>query len=84
MDETDPPPFHPGFVSWAKRLSNSNGNSDAVFEFTKYYGTHYLSEVTFGARFMKNHKMSQTKYSELRSQKISVEAQASYSGLFSI
>ena len=84
MDETDPPPFHPGFVSWAKRLFNSNGNSDAVFEFTKYYGTHYLSEVTFGARFMKNHKMSQTKYSELRSQKISVEAQASYSGLFSI
>ena len=84
MDDTDPPPFHPGFVSWAKRLSNWNGNNDAVFEFIKYYGTRNLSEVTFGARFMKNHKMSQTKYSELRSQKISVEAQASYSGLFSI
>ena len=84
MDDTDPPPFHPGFVSLAKRLSNSNGNNDAVFEFIKYYGTRNLSEVTFGARFMKNHKMSQTKYSWLRSQKISVEVQASYSGTFSI
>ncbi|XP_022796663.1 uncharacterized protein LOC111335083 isoform X2 [Stylophora pistillata] len=84
MDDTDPPPFDPGFVSWAKRLSNSNGNGDAVLEFIQYYGTHYLTEVTFGARFMKNHKMSQTKYTELRSQKISVEAQASYSGVDSI
>ena len=33
---------------------------------------------------MKDHKMSQTKYSWLRSQKISVEVQASYPGTFSI
>ena len=84
MDVTDPPPFHPGFVNWAKRLSNSFAKKDDIIQFIKYYGTHYVSEVTFGARFMKNHKVSQTKYEELRSKKISVEAQASYSGAFSV
>ena len=81
---TDPPPFHPGFVSWAKRLASSDASQNDIIEFIKYYGTHYVSEVTFGARFIKKHKVSQTKYKELREKKISVEAQASYSGLFSV
>ena len=84
IDVTDPPPFHPGFVSWAKRLASSNVNQNDIIEFIKYYGTHYVSEVTFGARFMKKHKVSQTKYEELRHKKVSVEAQASYSGMFSV
>ena len=33
---------------------------------------------------MKQHKVSQTKYKELREKSISVEAQASYSGKFSV
>ena len=37
-----------------------------------------------GFRFTKNHKVSQTKSEELRSKKVSVEAQASYSGAFSV
>ena len=84
IDVTEPPPFHPGFVSWAKRLSSSNANQNDITQFIKYFGTHYVAEVTFGARFMKNHKVSQTKYEELRQKKISVEAQASYSGIFSV
>ena len=43
-----------------------------------------MSEVTFGAQFIQKHKVSQTKYKELRNKKISAEAQASYSGLFSV
>ena len=46
----------------------------------KYYEIHYLTEVTFGAQFMKIHKVSQTKYEELRSTKISVEMQAAIQG----
>ena len=84
MDVTDPPPFHPGFVRWAKSLAKPNSNKNDVIQFIKYYGTHFVTEVTFGARFTKNHKVSQTKYEELRSKKVSVEAQASYSGLFSV
>lgn len=84
LDLTDPPPFHPGFLTWAKRLAAPDVTQNDVIQFIKYYGTHFLSDVTFGARFVKNHKMRQEKYKEMRSEKISVEAQASYSGLFSV
>ena len=84
LDATDPPPFHPGFVSWAKKLASSNASQDDLVQFIEYFGTHFLSEVTFGARFTKQHKVSQTKYKELKSTSISVEAQASYSGVFSV
>ena len=49
-----------------------------------YYGTHYLTEVTFEARFMKNHKVSQTKYEELKSTKISVEMPAAIQQIISV
>ena len=84
MDLTEPPPFQPGFVRWAKTLAKPDANKNDVIQFIKYYGTHFVTEVTFGARFTKNHKVSQTKYEELRSKKVSVEAQASYSGAFSV
>ena len=84
LDATDPPPFHPGFVSWAKKLASSDASQDDLVQFIEYFGTHYVSEVTFGARFTKQHKVSQTEYKELRDKKISVEAQASYSGALSI
>ena len=46
----------------------------------KYYEIHYPTKVTFGAQFMKIHKVSQTKYEELKSTKISVEMQAAIQG----
>ena len=81
MDINDPPPSLPGFVNLVKRLTTSGRNSNDVIKFLKYYGTHYLSEVTLGARFLKKLEVSQTNYEEFRTKKISVEAQASYSGL---
>ena len=84
LDATDPPPFHPGFVSWVKKLASSDASQDDLVQFIEYFGTHYVSEVTFGARFTKQHKVSQTEYKELRDKKISVEAQASYSGIVSV
>lgn len=81
MDINDPPPSHPGFVNLVKRLTTSDRNSNDIIKFLKYYGTHYLSEVTLGARFLKKLEVSQTNYEEFRTTKISVEAQASYSGL---
>ena len=81
MDINDPPPSHPGFVNLVKRLTTSGRNSNDVIKFLNYYGTHYLSEVTLGARFLKKLEVSQTNYEEFRTKKISVEAQASYSGL---
>lgn len=62
MDINDPPPSHPGFVNLVKRLTTSGRNSNDVIKFLKYYGTHYLSEVTLGARFLKKLEVSQTNY----------------------
>ena len=59
-----------------KRAGRTNMVPDCHVWDIKYYGTHYLMEVTFGAQFMENHKVSQTKYEELRSTKRSVEMQA--------
>lgn len=73
MDINDPPPSHPGFVNLVKRLTTSGRNSNDVIKFLKYYGTHYLSEVTLGARFLKKLEVSQTNYEEFRTKKISVE-----------
>ena len=84
VDFTDPAPFHPGFLAWAKKLAAADVPEKDVMQFIKYYGTHFLSEVTFGARYVRNHKMSQSKYEEIRKKEISVKVQASYSGAFSI
>ena len=84
LDVTDPPPFHPGFVSWVKKLASSDASEDDLAQFIEYFGTHYPSEVTFGARFMKEHKVNKTKYEKLKDKGVSVKAQASYSGALSI
>ena len=84
MDITNPPPLYPGFLNWARRLAAPDATQDDIIRFMKYYGTHFLSEAMFGARFIKKHQVSQTKYEELKKQDFSVEVQASYSGAFSI
>ena len=84
LDVTDPPPFHPGFVSWVKKLASSDASEDDLAQFIEYFGTHYPSEVTFGARFMKEHKVNKTKYEKLKDKGVSVKAQASYSGIVSV
>lgn len=84
IDFTNPPPFDPGFLSWAKKLAVPKIGDEAVLEFVQYYGTHFFTDVTFGAKFVQHHKLSQKTFESLKKSEISVEAQASYSGLFSI
>ena len=84
IDFFNPPPFDPGFLAKAKELADPTVSDEAVLEFIQYYGTHFFTEVTFGAKFVQHHKISQKTYESLKNSKISLEAQASYSGLFSI
>ena len=84
IDFSSPPPFDPGFLAKAKTLADPKVSDEAVMEFIEYYGTHFFSDLTFGAKFVQHHKLSQTTYKSLKKSKISVEAQASYSGLFDI
>ncbi|XP_078353926.1 uncharacterized protein LOC144638601 [Oculina patagonica] len=84
VDFQNPPPFDPGFLAAANKLADPKASPEDVLEFIKYYGTHFFTDVTFGAKFVQKHKVSQTAYQSLKKSKISVEVQASYSGLFSI
>lgn len=84
VDFKNPPTFDPGFLSSANKLADPKVSDEEVLEFIEYYGTHFFTDVTFGAKFVQKHKVSQTAYQSLKKSKISVEAQASYSGLFSI
>ena len=82
IDLTAPPPFEAGFLRWSEKLTEAS--DDEVIEFINYYGTHYLKEVTFGAKYIFQHKMSSNTYKTLSSSQFSVSVQASYSGLFSV
>ena len=84
IDFTNPPQFDPGFIAWAKQLADPKVSDDEVLKFIEYYGTHFFTDVTFGAKFVQKHKVSEKSYQSLSKSKISVEVQASYSGLFSI
>ena len=84
IDFTNPPPFDPGFLAWAKNLADPKISEETVLDFIKYFGTHFFTDVTFGAKFVQRHKVSQKSYESLKKVGISVEAQASYSGIFSI
>ena len=84
IDFTRPPPFDPGFLQWANKLADPSATDGDVLQFIKYYGTHFFSDVTFGAKFIQSHKISQTSLATLEKESTSVEVQASYSGMVSI
>ncbi|KAH3885872.1 hypothetical protein DPMN_009870 [Dreissena polymorpha] len=77
------PDFDPVFVKWVHRLNATDWNPELYNEFFETYGTHFPTEVTFGARFIYEHKMSSTKYESETKRGVNVAIQASYSGLFS-
>ena len=70
MDLTQPPPLHPGFYRRAKTLKR-NSSKCKLPEFARYYGTHFTTSVTFGAKFTKQHSMSSQSYKTASSRNIS-------------
>ncbi|XP_065063227.1 uncharacterized protein LOC135689803 isoform X2 [Rhopilema esculentum] len=77
IDEMQPPPLSKSFLMKAALLKKKSD----VFDFFDYYGTHYLKQVTFGARLIYENKMTKSKYKELEQSSISVSMSASYSGI---
>ncbi|XP_060576710.1 uncharacterized protein LOC132734026, partial [Ruditapes philippinarum] len=78
-----PPPLDPVFISWIKRLSSTD-STDVYIEFFDTYGTHFPTEVTFGARFTYEHKMESKKYETQSESGVNVAVSASYSGIVSV
>ena len=77
MDEVKPPPLDESFIEKAKTLKTKQD----VFNFFEYYGTHYLKEVTFGARLIYESKMTNSDFSSLSEKSFSVSISASYDGV---
>ena len=50
LDFVELPPFDEGFLRWAKKLEGLDSNSDEVFRFIEYYGTHFAREMTFAGQ----------------------------------
>lgn len=81
--QDDPPPFDSTFISWVEKL-NSKNDLDTYIEFFNLYGTHFLTDSTYGARFVKNYRMKTKEYQHQESSGVNVAVSASYSGLFSV
>ena len=84
MDFANPPPFDDGFLESAKELVDAGSTDQEVLDFLDIYGTHFVSDVTFGSSYTQEHKMSSKTFSEKNDEKFSVEVQAGYSGAFSV
>lgn len=77
------PMFDDVFLQWVYKLNGTSWNPELYFNFFETYGTHFPTELTFGARFTYEHKMESTSYEAKQSEGVDVAVQASYSGLFS-
>jgi hypothetical protein len=77
------PDFSSNFIYWVNRLNASN-ETEVYMNFFDYFGTHFLKQVTFGASYTFQHKMSSQSYKDALSKGIDIESSASYSGRFSL
>ena len=77
IDEMQPPSLSKSFLIMARSIKSEKD----VFELFDYYGTHYLKQVTFGARLVYENKMSKSNFKSLRESSHSVTVSASYSGI---
>ena len=77
------PDFSSDFIYWMNRLSASN-ETEVYIKFFDYFGTHFFKEVTFGASYTYEHKMSSQSYMHEHSKGIHIESSASYSGRISL
>ncbi|XP_045208038.2 uncharacterized protein LOC123559932 [Mercenaria mercenaria] len=82
------PRFDDTFKQWLFKLHNTQSSSpdfsQIYIEFLDRYGTHFPTQVTFGARYTYEHKMTASEYQKQTESGVNVAVQASYSGLFSI
>lgn len=89
LNELELPDFSPEMLEWMGRMNESVAKHGAVddnllYDFVEYFGTHFSTETVYGARFTYESRVSSSKYSSMQSEELSVEAKASYSGLFSV
>ena len=65
-------------------MSPKDLGDEYLLDFLDYFGTHFTVETLYGARFTYEHRLKSDKSATSQSSSMSVEVQASYSGLFSL
>ena len=83
------PRFNDEMITWLKRLDSTLSLGEPLqnsffFKFFDNFGTHFPIKVTYGASLTYENKLSSDSFKSLSSKNLSVEAQASYSGYFSV
>ena len=91
LNELDPPEFSVEMTKWLnntgtllKHMSPKDLGDEYLLDFLDYFGTHFTVETLYGARFTYEHRLKSDKSATSQSSSMSVEVQASYSGLFSL
>lgn len=78
-----PPSFDDEFLVWLSKLDSTDLNTTYV-EFMDIYGTHFLSEATFGARFTNEYEMHSIDFRDFVEESFKVDVGASFAGKITI
>ena len=86
LDTETPPALHDNFIDKVNSIvSAATADQEAaVHDFLDAYGTHFLTDIDFGARYTKQHEMSYSQYEIASSHSYDVSVQASYSGVYDV
>ncbi|XP_045208112.2 uncharacterized protein LOC123559987 [Mercenaria mercenaria] len=80
----DAPQFDDVFIKWVHKLNAASSDPELYFKFFEIFGTHFATEVTFGARYTYEYKMSSNYYETEREKGVDVKTVASTSGFFGL
>ena len=81
--KSNAPEFDSNFLHWARTLEFSP-DEETFMEFFETYGTHFPTEVTFGARYTNEHTMERQEFEKKKNQGVNIAVAAGYSGLAGI
>ena len=86
LDTETPPALHDNFINKVNSIVSAatTDKESAVHDFLDVYGTHFFTDIDFGARYTKEHEMSFSQYEVASSRSIAVSAQASFSGVVQV
>ena len=83
LDPTVPPPLAENFKVSLQELERV-GTQAKYFDFFDSYGTHFVKAIDYGARYTKQHKMSQEAYKKSNQMSYNLEVTARYEGIMSV
>ncbi|XP_060569961.1 uncharacterized protein LOC132728328 [Ruditapes philippinarum] len=78
--QEEAPQFDEAFLNLLNKLDEADLDIQLYFKLFDTYGTHFVKEVTFGARYTFEHKMSSKYYNQLKRRNVNVNILSDYVG----